>query len=200
MVRIRNNRGGTGIAELGPALFVLIIVIFIPICDLLAMTCSYVAGYLLNSTMARECACKDPTDATGSGAGLVNVTAGVKIADTAWKSNVLIAGLAQARNATTIHAVTFVNNKGTPVGTCTFTCTPPSSVAPSGSLAIPAPTIVNGNYSDPNSIYVATCQVVTQIPITPLFVVPFIGNVPGLSAPITFVYSCQRPQEEKGVQ
>jgi hypothetical protein len=201
---IRNNRGGTGIAELGPALFVLIIVIMIPLCDLLALCCSYAAGYLLNNTMARECAVKNPT----ASASMVvppqppqtpigNVTQAVQIADSAWKNNILISGLAQAKGATTIHTVTYVNNSGVAYPPVTFTVPPSGTPSVSGGLSIPAPTPATAGNP---GIFVATCQVVTQLPIKPLFVVPFMDGVPGLSAPLTLTYSCQRPQEEKGYQ
>jgi hypothetical protein len=190
MGQIRNNRGGSGMAEMGPAFFVLIVVIMVPLCDLLGLACSYVAGYVLNNTMARECACKDPTNGKGSGVGFTNIKLAVTIADGAWKNNIL-AGLAQAKNATTIHAITYVNNNGLAYTTTKLTVTPAVAVSGGPDPAIPAAT---------TALYVATCQVITQIPIQPLFVVPFIGDVPGLSAPITFVYACQRPQEEKGFQ
>jgi hypothetical protein len=185
---------------MGPALFVLIIVIMIPLCDLLALCCSYAAGYLLNNTMARECAVKNPTTTALAQTGQTadaNITTACQIADSAWKNNILISGLAQAKGATTIHAVTYVNNSGVPYPTVTFTVPPSGVPAESGSLSIPAPTPANG--ANPG-VYVATCQVVTQLPIKPLFVVPFMDGVPGLSAPLTLTYSCQRPQEEKGYQ
>ena len=183
MGRIRNSKGGTSIVELGPALFVLVIVVMIPVCDLLAMLCSYTAGWLLNEMCARECACKNPTLAT-------DITRGVFIADSAWKSNILISGLAQARGATTLQRVTYVRNDGV-----TFV----SNLTADGSGNVSGSPVVESPAPSTNS-YIATCQVLTTLPVKPLFVVPFVGSVPGLSAPINFVYFCQRPQEEKGFQ
>jgi hypothetical protein len=197
MGRIRNNRGGTGIAEMGPALFVLIIVVMVPLCDLLAMCCSYAAGYLLNNTMARECAVKNPTDSGGGGTGFSNIKLATQIADGAWKNNILICGLAQAKTATTVHKITYVNNSGVAYPTTTLTVTPAGGISGGPDPSIPAPTAASA--ASPG-VFVSTCQVITQLPIKPLFVVPFMDGIPGLSAPVTMVYSCQRPQEEKGYQ
>lgn len=182
MRHIRGSKGGTGIAELGPALFILIIVILIPIMDMLYLAMSYAAGWYLNHLCTRECAVHDPT----SGAAIQSA---VQIADTAWKKSMLC-GLAQASNATTTEKVTYYDNSG---GTYNSTLQTNGTGIVISSAVNPAP-------APTGTSYVVTAQVVTTIPVKPLFVVPFIGSVPGLSAVVDFNYSGQRPQEEKGIK
>jgi hypothetical protein len=182
----RSTKGGTNTVELAPALFILIIVILIPIMDMLFLIMSYTAGWYLNHLCTRECAVHDPTQAA-------EISSAVQIADSTWKKSMLC-GLAQATGAASQEQVTYVdasNNKYV------------SNLSTNGSgtvsgTAVPAPSQTPATPPVPPQII--TCQVITTLPIKPLFVVPFIGSVPGLSAPVVMTYSGQRPQEEKGIK
>ena len=106
----------------------------------------------------------------------------------------MLCGLAQATGATSSEQVTYVDSIGTKYV---------SNLSTNGSgivsgAATPAPSQTPATPPVPPQI--TTCQVITTLPIKPLFVVPFIGSVPGLSAPVIMTYSGQRPQEEKGIK
>jgi hypothetical protein len=182
----RNCKGGTGIAELGPAIFILIIVILIPIMDMLYLMMSYGAGWLLNHQTTREAACKDPTDPT-------QIKLGVQIADMAWRKTMLC-GLAQAIGTTAQEQVIYVDASNN-LYTSNFSVDASSNVA---GTANPAPSRTTQPVDTTKNV--ATVQVITQLPVRPLFVVPLVNNCPGLSAPVVFSYSGQRPQEEKGLK
>ncbi|HEY9756283.1 MAG TPA: hypothetical protein V6C97_14040 [Oculatellaceae cyanobacterium] len=182
----RNCKGGTGIAELGPALFVLIIVILIPMMDMLYLMMSYAAGWMLNHQTTREVSVKDPTDGT-------QIKLGVQIADMAWRKT-LFCGLAQATGSIAQEQVTFVDASNNPY-VSNFSVDGSSNVSGTATTA-PSRTTQPVN----TALNVVTVQVVTQLPVKPLFVVPLVNNCPGLSAPVIFSYSGQRPQEEKGLK
>jgi len=98
----------------------------------------------------------------------------ITIAYTAWKNSILC-GLCNAQSTPHNEVVTYwIGNP--PGGT---KMTPPAT---------------------PPNPPVDFCNVVTTLQIKPLFIVPFIGGVPGLSAPVNFVYADTRPQEEKGIK
>lgn len=44
-----------------------------------------------------------------------------------------------------------------------------------------------------------TVIVTTNVLIQPFLQIPFLGSIPGIGAPVTFVYKSERPQEERGV-
>ena len=207
--RKRSCHGGTSMAEIGPALFILIVAVMIPLLDLMLLSMSYAAGWYLNHLVTRECAVHDPTTRlptdpiTVANANPIILTdqipTAVGIADSTWKKSMLC-GLAQAQNSTSTHKVTFIDTSNTQY-VSSYSCDG-TGVVTLGLQKTPAPAAVAASAGPPAvaSSNVVTCNVQTQVTVKPIFVVPFIGNVPGLSAPITFTYAGQRPQEEKGIR
>lgn len=59
----RRTANGAGIAEFGPAVFVLIIAIFFPLCDLISIGVSYTMLMVLNYNQVHEAALIDSSDA-----------------------------------------------------------------------------------------------------------------------------------------
>jgi hypothetical protein len=102
-----------------------------------------------------------------------NVSSALSIAYTAWQKSILC-GFCNAQSTPHTEKVTF------------YVGNPPGGTAYPGVAPATPP--------------VDFCNVVTTLQIKPLFVVPFIGGVPGLSAPVTFVYADTRPQEERGIK
>lgn len=59
----RRTANGAGIAEFGPAVFVLIIAIFFPLCDLISIGVSYTLLMVLNYNQVHEAALIDSSEA-----------------------------------------------------------------------------------------------------------------------------------------
>jgi hypothetical protein len=194
----RSCKGGTNLVEIGPALFILIVVIMIPVIDMLALALAYASGYYLNHLVTRECAVHDPTASGNPNAttGQYAIPTAVTIAETTWKKSML-AGLAQATKAPSTEQVTYVDTKGTSYVNF-FNCDGVGNVTPTVPPA-PATNAVAAAGATP-ALNVVNCQVVTTLQITPIFVVPFFSSVPGLGAPVNFTYTGSRPQEEKGIK
>lgn len=51
----------------------------------------------------------------------------------------------------------------------------------------------------PDATNPTSVRVSTRVQVLPFIVIPFIPAVPGLSAPLEFNFSTERPQEEKGL-
>jgi hypothetical protein len=64
----RNSRGGTSTVELGPALFILLIVILIPCIDMMQIGLAYAFGWYANHIATREAACAGPNPAATNAA------------------------------------------------------------------------------------------------------------------------------------
>lgn len=67
--RARRSRtaSGAGIAEFGPAMLVLLICIFFPVCDLISIGVSYTLVMVLNYNQVHEAALVDSADALDAG-------------------------------------------------------------------------------------------------------------------------------------
>jgi hypothetical protein len=152
----RNAKGGSQMAELGPALLVLFVIILVPMLDILYLGLAYAAGWYCNHLVVREVACRQPSQwiaAAGS-------------ATKAWQSS----GLALFIHANTpLNVANFQDASGNPAG--------------------------SGQTTPP----IGFCVVSTTITIQPFLPIPFLTSVAGINAPVTFTYSAQRPQEEKGL-
>lgn len=59
----RKPRGGTNTVELGPALFIILIVVLIPAIDLLHIGLAFACGWYANHLAVREASCAGPTNA-----------------------------------------------------------------------------------------------------------------------------------------
>jgi hypothetical protein len=59
----RNSRGGTNTVELGPAMFIILIVILIPCIDFMQIGLAYACGWYANHMATREAACAGPATA-----------------------------------------------------------------------------------------------------------------------------------------
>ena len=44
-----------------------------------------------------------------------------------------------------------------------------------------------------------TIQITTQVQVQPFLQIPFMGGVPGIGSPITYQYTSERTQEERGI-
>jgi hypothetical protein len=183
---LRKNTGGQ-IAELGPALFIICILIFIPVMDLVYMAGAYASGWYLNQLEAREVASTLP-DTGGNPLGSnpppawppgTNVTALVNGATsqpyvdinaklTTWlASGIAIFCRGQQQNIW-VYYDGVANPTPPPAQICDF------------------------------SITTCDIQVRPFIPV-PWFTQVFPGGVPGLSVDWINRYSTRSTQEEKGL-
>src|SRR5271156_2091200 len=69
--RGRNGKGGSGVAEFAPALMVLVICIFFPLVDFLAIGLSYGLGRVLNYNQCHEASLVPWGQATDSGGAVM---------------------------------------------------------------------------------------------------------------------------------
>jgi len=60
----RNNRGGTNTAEFGPAILILLIVVFIPCIDILQLGLAYGLAWYFDYMALRQAACAGPANAS----------------------------------------------------------------------------------------------------------------------------------------
>src|SRR5262249_33776175 len=65
----RNRKGGTNTVELGPALFILIIVVLIPCIDFMQIGLAYACGWYANHLAVREASCTGPDSPVPAGGG-----------------------------------------------------------------------------------------------------------------------------------
>ena len=65
MRKFSRRKNGEAIAETGPALFVLLILIFFPLLDVLGMSAQFAAAWYLNQAVTRELACVREQGADG---------------------------------------------------------------------------------------------------------------------------------------
>ena len=73
MPKIRANRGGA-IAETGPAIFLLVVIIFFPMLDLMEMAAGYVFSSIFHDYMIREMAIRTPeADGVGNAAAKTKI-------------------------------------------------------------------------------------------------------------------------------
>jgi hypothetical protein len=174
----RRRYTGSAIAEFGPALILILIVFLFPMIDLIYLGIAYAAGWYCNHLVIREVACHNPTDSAAMGACIQTATS-------AWGASGLSSFIG---NPNVTNNVTFtIVTKPVSGGSETV-------ISTGNSYPVSAPTIV-GN----TSTYVGYCSVTTTMPIKPFVSLPWIGDVPGINAPITFTFGDTRPQEEKGI-
>ena len=168
----RRRTKGSALAEFGPALFIILIVIMYPMIDFLYMACGYCYGWYLNHLVVRNVATVDPTNAAAVGTAVSQAT-------NAWASvcmaEAIMGGAARCNPQNTVEFVL--------INTTTETITGTSGVP------APAPTTTTA---------VGYANVSTQVTVSPLLPIPWVGPAPGINQPITFAYRDQRPQEEKG--
>ncbi len=81
--RRRRSQFGSGqIAELGPALWIILVMVFFPMLDLMYMGMAFGSGWFLNHMVTRAVVVTDPTNASA-------VSSAINGATTAWQSSVL---------------------------------------------------------------------------------------------------------------
>lgn len=66
-LRRRRNKRGSQLAEFGPMVFVILVIIMVPMIDLIYLGLGYCAGWFANHLAVREAACADPNGNFGSG-------------------------------------------------------------------------------------------------------------------------------------
>jgi len=176
----RKKSGSAQIAEFGPAVFVLICCVMIPMIDLLYLGYIYAVGWYCNQLILREVTCGAPPGApaytyavAAPGNDILNSTPGIKnpggvqlfedlsVKYSNWAQTLAVLCHGQMTSCT-LYQVT-------------------AGTAP--------------------NIYVQYSVVTSNIEANPLF--PFLsgwlGNVPGVGQNITFKYCSQGIQEEKGL-
>jgi hypothetical protein len=67
----RNAKGGTNTVELGPSLFIILIIILIPAIDFMQIGLAYACGWYANFCAVRAAACAGPLNATTAANGAV---------------------------------------------------------------------------------------------------------------------------------
>ncbi|MBY0356683.1 MAG: hypothetical protein K2W82_01670 [Candidatus Obscuribacterales bacterium] len=147
---------GNAIIETGPALFVLLVLIFFPLLDIMGIAVGYQMASTYHDRMIREIAVRTP-DATGYNAAVARV------------------------NGEIINGPFYNFLRMQPADLQVVL--PPTY--------IPDPTKSPGHFQ--------AVRVRTTVTIRPFIIIPFIGNVPGLSAPVPFTMTTERPQEEQGI-
>lgn len=148
MKKQRSCRGGGQIAELAPAIFLILIVLVFPIVEFLYLGSAYCFGWYLNYLVVRETAQYAPNNIAGRDAAINAITS-------------------QWRN-----------------GLGKFTGSNATNLAP---------------IYQPNPTTPETVNVTTRVLVRPFVRVAFFDSVPGLGAPVLFVYNGRATQEERGL-
>lgn len=77
MMRKRRSQTGAGqIAELGPAIWIILVMVLFPMMDLIYMGMAYGSGWFLNHMVTRAVVTADPTDAAKVSTAVNGATAG----------------------------------------------------------------------------------------------------------------------------
>jgi hypothetical protein len=184
---LRNERGGQ-IAELGPALFIICILIFIPVMDLVYMCGAYASGWYLNQVEAREVASTLPDTANnplGTAPPPGNWPPGTKITS-------LVNGAASQPYIDINTKLTTWTNSGMAI----FCGGQQQNIW-----------VYYDGVNNPNPPPAQICDfsiTTTDIRVKPFIPVPwftqvFPGGVPGLSVDWVNRYSTRLTQEEKGL-
>jgi hypothetical protein len=187
--RLRQSGGGQ-IAELGPALFLLFLVVLFPMFDMVYLGGAWASGWYLNQTEAREVASavpdttnvplqSNPTPACPAGVDVTPLLASgttqpyinidAKLAY--WQSS----GMSKFCSGNQTHLWIYYHSIANPNG-----------------LNAQPPIICDFSITT------------TTVAVRPLVVVPYFnqivpGGVPGLSQDIAFLYSSTQVQEEQGI-
>jgi hypothetical protein len=159
---------GSAITELGPALFILLICILIPLLDLLYLGMGYCFGYFLHSTEIRELATNKPWPVDGG----VAATQALQRADNDFVTN--SCGLASFLGISPSNLTTTVMHPN--FGASSYIAAPSSG----------------GN------IQPGTVSLTTTISIRPWLYLPFFSHVQGLGANAVFSFTDTKPEDENG--
>ena len=166
-------------AEFGPALILILIVFLFPMIDLIYLCIAYAAGWYCNHLVVREVACHNPTDVAAMSTAITTAT-------TAWGAS----GLS-----------TFIGNPSVTNNVAFIVVSKPvlgGSETVTGTFPFP-PAAPNPTQTVTTATYVGYCTVTTTMSVKPFVTLPWIGDVPGINAPISFTFGDRRPQEEKGI-
>ncbi len=162
---------GSAITETGPALFILLIFTFFPMLDILQLGAAYAISNTYHQYISREVAFRRPEQSA-----LAIAKVNTEIANNPVFQFVGI----KVPSGVSVDPPVFVTTNGTPVA-------PPQNP---------------NDVSDPtNNVRrsIAKVRIRTTVTCIPYFTVPFFNNIPGLGAPVPFVSSSERPQDEKGL-
>jgi hypothetical protein len=183
--KIRKNYGGQ-IAEFGPAIFILLVVIVFPMVDLVYLGAAWASGWYLNQIEAREVASSVPDPANPLGFNSSGSPPGTNVTALLGSSVSQPYSDVQAKYAywSSCGLSRFCNGNQTQLWIY-YAGTPNTYSASPAQIC---------SYSTTTSI----------IEVRPLVVVPWFdvivpGGVPGLSKNISFAYSTTQVQEEKGL-
>ena len=167
MKRVRNQ--GSALTEMGPALFVLLILIFFPMLNLIQIGAAYALANTYHQHIIREIAFRRP-EQKDTAIAAVN-------------REIDANGLYQFIRVTnkTVDQVEFLDRTGTPIN---------APLPPVDDVSSAANDLRNS---------IAKVRVTTTMTIAPYFTIPFFQSIPGISAPVPFRVQTDKPQDEKGV-
>jgi len=163
---VRCRKTGSAIAEFGPAMFVLVIIVFFPLLDFLGMAAQYGMAAYVNYAMSRELACRSVADGTGGSPPAVGTTTPVMAAVNGNQvyTDIVTNGIA----ATGFGSFLGINNG-------TLTC--------------------QAGYTNPSDGTQPTVTCSTVIAAAPFVSVPWFSATPGLNAPFNIQIQSVRPRE-----
>jgi len=172
MTRLGRNKKGNQIAEFGPAIFILIIAILVPMLVLIYVGFGFCCGWYLNFMSVRACAV----------ASKANIQNALNAQHTAWMAS----GLPQFAGAT------MLANGGPPNGVAPDAQGRPIRYSVDTDLDLSIGP--NGGPRQPVELDDFVC-VVTRVRITPLLQIPMVPINPW-----EFTYRSERPIEETDVE
>lgn len=167
--RTRKCRGqkGSNIAEFGPALFVLLIMMFFPLLDFLGMAADYCLAAYCNYAMNRELACRTVADGIGGAVPASGTTSPFPLTEATGKpvyNDIITNGVA-------------TTGFGQFLGLSPSTCD------------------VQAGYTNPSDGSQPSVTSQTSVTTQPFVSVPWFSPIPGLNAPFKITISSSRPRE-----
>lgn len=165
---------GSALAEMGPALFILLILIFFPMLNLVQIGAAYALANTYHQYVLREVAFRRPDDKD----------AAISRVNNEIDANPLYQFLRITNR--TVDEVKFLKADDSEV----------TMPLPTITDATP-PEVREDARQKRNDI--AKVRVTTTMTVSPYFTLPFFNNIPGISAPVPFRAQSERPQDEKGV-
>lgn len=168
MKLIRQSQG-SALAEMGPALFVLLILVFFPMLNLIQIGAAYALANTYHQHIIREIAFRRPEQKDQA----------IAAVNREIDANGLYTFIKAIDKR--VDQVEFLDRNGSVITT-----------------PIPAADNTSAEANDlRNSI--SRVRVTTTMTVAPYFTIPFFQPIPGISAPVPFRVQTDKPQDEKGV-
>lgn len=168
-MKLNRKSQGSALAEMGPALFLLLILIFFPMLNLIQIGAAYALANTYHQHIIREIAFRRPEQKNQAIAAV--------------NREIDANGLYTFIKATTktVDQVDFLDKNGAVI-----------------TASLPAPEDTSSAANDLRNSIVKV-RVTTTMTIAPYFTIPFFQPIPGISAPVPFRVQSDKPQDEKGV-